>query len=211
MSDRTVFKADVRQETGSKVAAKLRKQGKMPAIVYGHGKDSIAVALDSHAFVGGLHHGVRLLDLDMDGKSETVMIKELQYDHLGKDVIHADLVRVNLAEKVTVSVAVELKGIAVGAGEGGMVDQQLTMIEVECGAGNIPQSVTVPIKALAIDDVIHASDIELPAGVTLVTDADTVVVSCHVVAETKTTEELAEEMPEGPEVITEKAEEPAKD
>jgi large subunit ribosomal protein L25 len=125
----------------------------------------------------------------------------VQYDYLGKDVIHADFMRVDLTEMVTVSVPVELKGTAKGAADGGIVDQHLAQLEVECVVTNIPESIVISIKEIGVGDSIHAGDIKLPQGVKLVTDAAAIVLACHVVAEAKTTEEAEIEAPAGPEVI----------
>lgn len=108
MADRIVLEAGLREEIGTKKAKMLRKAGKVPAILYGHGEDAVALTLNLHDLTEGLHHGHRLYDADLNGKSETMLIKDLQYDYLGKEIIHADFVRVDLAEIVTVSVALKV-------------------------------------------------------------------------------------------------------
>lgn len=208
MADRILLKASLREEIGTKKAKILRKDGKVPAVLYGHGEEAVALTLVFRDLTEGLHHGHRLYDIDINGKTETMLVKDLQYDYLGKEIIHADFVRVNLAEMVTISVGLEFKGVAVGAGKGGMIDVHLDSLDMECKAGDIPESIEVSIRGIDIDDAIHAGEIELPAGATLKTAADALVVNCHLVAEAKTTEEIEEELPTGPEVITEKAEEP---
>ena len=90
------MKADIRNKTGTNATAALRKQGKLPAVIYGHKQEPVSIAVDTHDFVEGLHHGHRLFSIAMGGKNETVLVKDLQYDYLGKDVIHADLIRVDL-------------------------------------------------------------------------------------------------------------------
>ena len=204
MSDSVVLDAEVRQEVGSKAAVKLRKAGKLPAIIYGHGKDPVSIAVDYHAFDEGLHHGHRLFEVNIDGKAESLLVKALQYDHLGKDVIHADLIRVDLSEKVTVTVPITSKGTAKGSQEGGIIDWHLSDIVVECAVSDIPEKIELVIRDIEIGDSVHAKDLALPAGAVLVTEADALIFNCHVVAEAKTTEELEGEMPEGPEVISEK-------
>ena len=100
MLETVVLKAEVRQQVGSKHTVRLRREGRLPAIIYGHGQEPIAISLNLHDFVEMLHHGHRLFDVKMGKESETLLVKDLQYDHLGKDVIHVDLIRVNLAEMV---------------------------------------------------------------------------------------------------------------
>ena len=126
-------------------------------------------------------------------------------DHLGKDIIHADLVRVDLAERVKVSVPIELKGTSKGSHEGGIIDEHLDHLEVECKVTAIPESITVSIKELGVGESIHAGDVELPEGVSLVTNPEALILTCHIVAAAKSTEEIEEEEPTAPEVITERA------
>jgi len=207
MPETVALNVEVRTEVGSKHATKLRRAGKLPAIVYGHGTEPVAVSLDLHNFAEMLHHGHRLFNVKMGKQSETLMVKDLQYDHLGKDIIHADLIRVSLTEMVKVAVPIELKGTAKGTHEGGIVDEHLDHLEIECKASDIPEVLPVSVKELDVGGVIHARDIELPEGMKLSTAPDTLVLSCHLVAAAKSTEELEEEMPVAPEVITEKVDE----
>ena len=100
MSETVVLKAEVRNEVGSKHAARLRRDGKLPAAVYGHGVGTVAISLDLHNFTEMLHHGHRLFNVKVGKRSETLLVKDLQYDHLGKDIIHADLARVDLTKRV---------------------------------------------------------------------------------------------------------------
>jgi large subunit ribosomal protein L25 len=208
MADRKLLKGESREQTGTTKAIALRNEGKLPAIMYGHGEETASFAIDNHEFTEAIHHGSRLFDVDISGKIQTLLVKELQYDHLGKNFIHVDFVRVDLAELVTVNVGLKFKGTAAGASEGGMLDVHLDAIEVECKVSDIPGSITVNVKEIKVGDSIHASEIELPEGSTLKTDGEALILNCHLVAETKSTEELEGDLPAGPEVITEKAEEP---
>ena len=208
MADRITLQGELRTEVGTKSAAKLRKEGKVPAVMYGHGKESVSFALSCHALTEGLHHGHRLVDVAVGGKSETLLLKDIQYDYLGKVIIHADFVRVNLAELVTVSVVLEMKGTAQGTHEGGIVDNHVSAIDIECKVSEIPESIVVSLKEIGIGDSIHAGDVELPAGAKLISDPELLIVTCHLAAAEKSTEDLEAEMPSAPEVITEKAEEP---
>ncbi len=205
MSNTVVLKAELRKQVGSKHTARVRAAGKLPVIVYGHKKEPTAISVNAHDFVKMLHHGHRLFDVEMDGGKETLLLKDIQYDHLGKDIIHVDLVRVDLTEAVKVTVPLELRGISKGSHESGIIDEHLDHLEIECKVTEIPEHIVVMIKDIGIGDTLHAGDIELPAGAALVTAADALVLTCHLVAAAKSTEELEEEMPTGPEVITEKA------
>jgi large subunit ribosomal protein L25 len=197
------LKADIREQTGSKAAVKVRQQGRIPAVLYGHKQEPVAVSIDAHDFVEGLHHGHRLMDLQIGKKLQKALVKDLQYDYLGKEVIHADLVRVDVTETVRVTVPIELKGTAKGAEHGGIIEEHADHLEVECKVTGIPESIVVVVKNIEVGGVLHARDIELPEGVKLVSDPETLIITCGLVAAAKTTEELEEEIPSAPEVIGE--------
>ncbi len=201
MEERLALKAEVREGAGSAKAAQLRKNARIPAIVYGHKEEIISIALDAHDFLEGIHRGHRLFDLQVGKKKETVMIKELQYDHLGKNVIHADLIRVDITETVTVDVRLEFKGTAKGTQEGGILEVLASKIAVECRVSDIPESITVFVKNLDIGDKLFARDLQLPAGVKLASDPLTMIAACSIVAELKPAEEALLEAPTAPEVI----------
>jgi len=203
------LEAEARTKSGSKEAARLRKLGRVPAIVYGHQKDPVAVTLDAHDLGEGLHHGHRLIDVRLAGKTEKTLVKDLQYDYLGKSVIHVDLLRVSMSDTVKVAVPIALKGVAKGTHEGGILEAHASQIEVECQVTAIPQAIEVWVKDLGLGQALHASDVTLPEGVKLVSSPELLVATCHMVAEVKTTEEVEEATPTAPEVIREakKAEE----
>jgi large subunit ribosomal protein L25 len=206
MAKELLLKAEIREQTGSKAVRKVLEQGRIPAVIYGHKEEPIAISLDAHNFVEGLHHGHRLMDVQIGRKKQKTIVKDLQYDCLGKNVIHADLMRVDVSEKLKVTVPVELKGTAAGTHEGGIIEEHTDHLEVECKATDIPESIVVSVKELNVGNALHAGDIQLPEGVKLVSSPDLLMVSCHLVAAAKTTEEVEEEMPAGPEVIGEEKE-----
>ncbi len=209
MKETSVLEARLREQKGSKTSAKVRKEGRIPVIVYGHKQEPVCISLDEHDFLEALHHGKRLLDVKIGPEAEKLLVKELQYDYLGKDVIHADLMRVDITETIEVSVPVEYKGVAKGTQEGGVVEMHADHLMVKCLAINIPANIIVSIKELALDGAIYARDIKLPENVTLASPADTLLVACREQLEVKTTEEVVAEAPAaGPEVISKgKAEE----
>ena len=205
MGKTLVLKAEVRERTGRKAVQKLRRQGVIPAVVYGHKEEPVAISLNAHDFVEGLHHGQRLMDVQIGKKKEKIIVKEVQYDHLGKNIIHADLMRVDITQSIKVTVPIELKGVAAGTHEGGIVEAHVGHLEVECMAADIPEKIVISVKDMHVGDSLHAGGVALPEGVKLVTSAEMLLVTCHTVA-VKTTEEVEEEMPAAPEVITEKKE-----
>jgi len=203
MEKTLLLKAELREHAGSKHAAKVRKQGRIPAIVYGHKEKPVAISLDAHNFMEGLHHRHRLMDVQIGKKKEKMIVKDLQYDYLGRNIIHADLMRVDVTETIKVTVPIELKGIAKGTHEGGIIEEHADHLEIECKATDIPETIVVSVKEVGVGDALPAGDIELADGVTLVSSPETLVVTCHLVAAAKTTEQVEEEMPVAPEVISE--------
>lgn len=203
MGKTLLLKAEVREHTGSKAVRKVREKGRIPAIVYGHKRDPVAISLDAHDFVEGLHHGHRLMDIQVGRKKEKMIVKELQYDYLGQDIIHADLMRVDMTESVKVTVPIELKGTAAGTHEGGIIEEHVDHLEIECRVTDIPEKIVVLVKDVHVGGVLHAGDIELPDDMKLISSPEMLLVTCHLVAAAKTTEEVEEEMPATPEVIGE--------
>ncbi len=207
MAELMTLEAEIRQQKGSKAARRLRdrKVGKLPAIVYGHGQEPVCISLNAHDFVEALHHGHRIFEVKLPEGKQTLLVKDLQYDHLGRQIIHADLMRVDLTERVTVTVPLELRGTAKGTHEGGIVDQMLDHLEVECAVTDIPEVIGVSIKELGLGQMIHARDVALPAGVVLKTNPDALICLCHLpkVREAEEAAAPAEGIQE-PEVITER-------
>ena len=198
-----LLRAEIREHVGSKSAAKMRKQGRIPAVVYGHKKKPVAISLNQHQLVETLHSGRRLINVQIGKSAETMIFKDLQYDYLGKDIIHVDLMRVDAGETVRVTVPIELKGTAKGTQEGGIVEEHTDRFEIECRVTDIPEAIVVSVKEIEVGDTLHAGDIELPDGVKLVSSPLTVLLTCGLVAAAKSTEELEEEIPVAPEVIGE--------
>ncbi|OHB57292.1 MAG: hypothetical protein A2173_03030 [Planctomycetes bacterium RBG_13_44_8b] len=206
-SKELVLNAEVRKELGSRRSAKMRLAGKIPVIVYGHGQEPETLSFDEHDFSEGLHHGHRLFDVKFGGKTEKLLVKDVQYDHLGKKIIHADLVRVDLSEKVKVETPLIFKGTPAGSHEGGLLEEHLDRIEIECVVTDIPEAIDVSVKSLNVGDSLYARDIKLPDGVKLITDPETLLISCRLPvvvapAAEETVEAAAE--PTSPEVITER-------
>src|SRR5271170_1133460 len=147
-------KAKKRGELGSRANQKLRDAGFLPGVLYGHKEAIVPVTLPRKEVVNHLNHGAHLFDLDLEGKSEKCLIKEVQYDHLGSEVIHVDFARVSLDEKVKVTVPVELKGTPKGEAENGVLNQVLTKLEVECLVTEIPDVIRHNVSEMALNDVV---------------------------------------------------------
>ncbi|MBN1437744.1 MAG: 50S ribosomal protein L25 [Sedimentisphaerales bacterium] len=202
MVETIVLKLEKREGRGTAASRRLRKQGLIPVIVYGHGADPVSAAVSLHDITLELQHHHKLVDVELDGKSEKLLIKDVQYDHLYDKIIHVDMTRVNLNERVTVTVPVVLRGTPAGAAEDGVLDQLLADVELECLVTAIPEEVRVKVSDMQVGDTILAKDIKLPQGSVLVTDPETAVATVRVIAEELEAEaEVAEEGAAEPEVI----------
>ncbi len=172
-----VLKVETRESRGTKNARRMRKNGKIPAILYGHGKESVALAVDAGAVNTLLRRNAHLVKLDGAG-GESALFKDLQYDALGSELLHIDFTRVDADEVVTVSVEIHLRGVAPGTKAGGVVDHQMHEIEVDCAASSIPETIEVSINELELGDVLTAGDLKLPEKVKIHGPADAVVAAC---------------------------------
>ena len=199
--------AQPRAELGSRANKRLRDRGLVPGVVYGHKEAVVPVTLPKKELVGHLNHGAHVFDLAFDGRSEKVLVKEVQYDHLGIEVIHVDFARVSLDEKVEVTVPLEFKGTPKGEADGGVLQQMISDLEVECLVTDIPSSIRVNVADLGVDDVLHVSDLQLPPGVRPLQDADLVVATVKIIEEEEAAPAAAVEGAAEPEIIGRKPEE----
>ncbi|WP_329399584.1 50S ribosomal protein L25/general stress protein Ctc [Streptomyces melanogenes] len=166
--------AEVRNSFGKGAARSIRRENKVPAVVYGHGTEPVHVTLPGHALQLALRTPNVLLSLDIDGKNELAIPKAVQRDAIKGYLVHVDLLLVRRGEKVTVEVAVETEGdLAPGSF---LVENVLNTLSVEAEATHIPTSVTVSIEGLEAGASIHAKDVPLPKGTTLATDPEAVVI-----------------------------------
>lgn len=200
--------AKPRSELGSRANKRLRDAGLVPGVIYGHKEAVIPVTLPRKELAGHLAHGAHLFDLALDGKSEKVLVKEVQFDHLGLEVIHVDFARVSLDEKVTITVPVELKGNPKGEEEGGVLQQVIKELEVECLVTDIPDAIRHNVSEMGMNSVLHIGDLKLPTGVRVLQDADLIVASVREILEEAAAAPVEGESAE-PELIGRKPEEGA--
>ncbi len=196
-----------RDETGTLRMRRLRKAGQVPAILYGHGRENVSLVLDVRDIKKAVHAGRHIVELTGD-VSESALIKEVQWDALGTDILHLDLARVDASESVEVTIAIDFRGVAPGTRSGGIVKHVMHEVEVRCPANQLPEHLEVSINELELDDVITAGDIALPAAAELTGDPGEVVVTCvaPTIVEEPTEEEAAAAAFAEPEVIGRKAE-----
>jgi len=204
-----LIKASTRTELGSRAVRSLRRKGLVPGIIYGHREAPVPVTLSEHDIELAFQHGVRLLEVDVNGHTEDLLVKDVQWDTFGHVVLHVDLFRVSLDERVEVTVPVVLRGTPAGEADGGVTRQVVTDINVECPVAAIPEEIRVRITDLKLGDSMQLKDIELGEGLRLLDDGDMVFCTCAVVAE-EAEAEAGEEAAQ-PEVIGEKKEDQAED
>jgi large subunit ribosomal protein L25 len=176
MAIQVTLKATPRTGSGSRAAIKLRKQGLVPAIVYGHKQDNAAVAVSAEELDRAIRiQHARMLNLELDGKQETVLIREVQWDPFGKQMMHVDFERKSADEKVKVPVPVELRNAPKATG-GAVLDQPLHSLHVECPLGEIPEAIRIDITNLTLGHPIHVKDLTLPEKVRVLESPEAVVV-----------------------------------
>jgi len=203
------LQAKKRDISGTKACRRLRAQGDIPAILYGHKEEAVAIQVHKDELGRALRHHARMFDLKVGRKKNTVLLKAVQYNALGDEIVHADFIRIAMDEKITLDVPIELKGLP--KAEHSVLQQTLDHLEIECLPSDIPEAFILPVSDLVIGQSIHVRDIAALEGVTVLTDPETIVVTLTAAA----AEAVAVEQPapvgegaEEPEVIGRK---PAED
>lgn len=202
------LEAKPRQAEGSRAAKRLRRDGKLPGIVYGHQQDPEPVVIDAHELGLLLEHGAHLVELQIGGKNQPALIKEVQFAYLGTEPVHVDFVRVARDERVTVKVPLEYKGTPVGVNEGGLLEHDMVDLEIECLATEIPDSIRVMLTDLHVGQALHVKELELPANVKAISPPEAIVCSVRAKkAEVEAVPAAEGEAAAEPEIITRKKEE----
>jgi large subunit ribosomal protein L25 len=174
----TALVVESRANTGKGAVRKLRAAGRIPAILYGQGKESVPLTIDPRALEKVLKTGGAntLLDLTVEGRTDlgkpVALVKELQRHPIRGTILHADLYQVDLTKTVEVEVPIHLLGKAKGIDFGGILEHSLREVALECLPRSIPASIEVDVSNMEIGDVIHVRDLVLPPGVSLVSDPD---------------------------------------
>lgn len=167
---------------GTRNTRRLRRQGLVPAVLYGHGQEVVSLAVAHEELDAAMRHGSRLVEL-RGAANDTALIREIQWDPLGTDVLHLDFARVSADERIEVTVPVELRGEAPGVKDGGIVQQPIHEVKIECPAIAIPEKLQISVNALKVGDELLVKDLKLPEGVTMLTDLEEVLVHCVIPSE----------------------------
>jgi len=174
MADDNKLAAEVRTSFGKGAARKIRALNKIPAVIYGHGTDPQHVTLPGHEVALIIRKANAILDLDINGKSQLALVKDVQKDPVRQIIEHLDLIVVRKGEKVTVDVAVRVEGESAA---GTTVNHDANVLSVEAEATHIPEFLVVSVEGLEEGAHILAKDVELPSGSTLITDPETLVLN----------------------------------
>jgi large subunit ribosomal protein L25 len=181
--------ADTRESFGKGAARKLRATGKIPAVVYGHGTEPRHIALPAHQIGLILRKANAVLDLQIDGKSQLALVKDVQKDPVHQVIEHLDLIVIKKGEKVQVEVPVHVEG---ESAPGTIADLDQHTLSLEAEATHIPERVIVNVEGLEEGTQILAGAVELPKGATLLTDPESLVINVHTPQKVDLGEEAAE-------------------
>jgi large subunit ribosomal protein L25 len=166
--------AESRSDEGKGASRRLRREDKVPGVIYGGGKDAVSISLDHNSMFHHLEHEAfysHILSISVDGKAEKVVLKDLQRHPYKPTIMHADFMRVNAKEKIRMSVPLHFTGEEVAPGVkigGGMISHNMTEVEISCLPGALPEYLEVDLSMLELDHSLHLSDVKLPKGVEIV-------------------------------------------
>lgn len=201
-----------RERLGSRYAKRERDAGRLPAVLYGHGRSPVALTLDAKEAIRFFQQGEKVFTIQLsdEGVSQTVLLKDLQFDYLGTNIIHVDLTRVDLDEEIESQVHINLVGEAKGLKRSNtLLTHPTTFITVRCSVSNLPEEIDVPITDLDVGEQITAEDLKLPGGIQLASSEADIIAAIQVQHEEETDGEadVVGSESEEPEVIQRKKEE----
>lgn len=178
----------------------MRRAGKIPAVLYGHGQEAVSLSVATDAMEAVLRHGGHVVELT-GSVNESALIRELQWNTWGTEVVHVDFSRVSADETVEVTVPVELRGEAPGLKAGGVLEHLLHEIDIECLATDVPDKIRANVNHLVIGQSITVADLKLPEGAKCMADPTDVVVQCVMPTELPEEGEAGEGAEAEPELI----------
>ena len=203
------LKVELRDNTGKEINKKYRREGIIPGVLYSpHDKENLVLKVKNNELsklLSAKSH--KLIDLEInDGKEKIkrlVVIKDLQYNSLKRQIVHVDFYGVTLKEKLTLEIDIELIGEPIGVEEGGILQVELRKVEIECLPSKVPDSFKVDLSSLKVGEHISVGDMEIPEGVEILTELDRVVAAVVAPAKIEEVVEEGEEVVEGEEIAKE--------
>jgi len=178
MAKKKLLHATLRKRSGSSLLKAMRREGLIPAVIYGKAQDNQNIKVEAREFSALLHQSASeniLLNLDIEGEKQLAIIQDVQHDALAGTILHADFRAINEKERIHATLPVEAKGNAPGVKAGGMLDVQVRNIEVHCLPKDLPEMLTIDVSSLEIGDAFHVSEIPFPEGVEPTLDGQVVV------------------------------------
>lgn len=194
--------AELRAKTGTAESRRIRRAKKIPAVVYGHKEKNEDVTISHDDFWVVIRHNQRIIDVEVKGgKPQKCLVRDVQWDVLGKEVVHVDFERVSADERIHLNVPIKLKGNPVIAA-GSVLNFHLHELEIECSVVNIPESIIVNVAELKLGQAIHVKELQLPEGVKALSDPDETVVAIVLHVEKVEVAPLEGAVAAEPEVLT---------
>ncbi len=175
----SVIQAEVRNEVGSASARRLRREGKLPAVLYGRELEAIALTLPRKTLQQALQTGTHTLTLELGGKQVLAVVLEVQHSSLTQELLHVDLYQVVRGERVHITVPVVLTGEPAGVHKGGILDQVIHDLELDCPPERIPDEIEADVRDLDIGDALLVRNLKLAEGISVRRESDAVVVTIH--------------------------------
>jgi large subunit ribosomal protein L25 len=178
-TDTTKLEVVPRSEQGSRAMRRLRRAGRVPGILYGGGDDPVPFEVDARILRNTLAHAHAVVDLSIEGRTQPVMVKDLQRHPIRGEILHADFLRVDMTQTIQTTVTLEITGAedAPGVTEGGVLSQETRELNVEALPGDLPDVITVDVSGMQLNDTMGLDAVQAPQGVTLIDDPETTVIA----------------------------------
>jgi len=198
----TTLAAELRPEKGSRPAGRLRREGRLPGVVYGLGEDSVSVTVNAHqlgTILSSKSGANTLITLELDGQEQLALARQIQRDAVKGSLVHVDFIRVRADQTIQAEVRIDLQGEAEGLDQGGMLEQMMHTLTVEGKPGQLPNEIVHDVSALELGDQLHVRDLVVPAGIVVVTDTEELIATISMPRGLEAEEEAAAEGEEGEE------------
>jgi len=196
----TKLAAELRSEKGTRPAGRLRREGRLPGVVYGLGEDSVSVTVNAHqlgTILSSKSGANTLITLQLDGHDQLALARQIQRDPVKGALVHVDFIRVRADQTIQAEVRIDLQGDAQGLDQGGMLEQMMHTLTVEGKPGQLPNEIVHDVSALELGDQLHVKDLAIPAGITVVTDPEDLIATISQPRGLEAEEEAAAEGEEG--------------
>src|SRR5690242_14483 len=196
----TKLAAEIRPEKGSRPAGRLRREGRLPGVVYGLGEDAVSVTVNAHqlgTILSSKSGANTLITLQIDGQDQLALARQIQRDAVKGSLVHVDFIRVRADQTIQAEVRLDLQGEAEGVSNGGMLEQLMHTLTVEGKPGQLPNEIAHDVSALELGDQLHVGDIKVPAGIVVVNDPEELIATISMPRGLEAEEEAAAEGEEG--------------